>query len=44
MAGERRRRKSQPANTGAKVMLVVFTVMFVLSLGIYLNEKIFRLE
>lgn len=44
MAGERRRRKSQPANTGAKLMLVVFTVMFVLSLGIYLNEKIFRLE
>ena len=45
MAGERRRRKrSQPANTGGKVMLVIFSVMFVLSLGIYLNEKIFRLE
>lgn len=44
MAGERRRRGSQPANTGGKVMLVVFTVMFVLSLGIYLNEKIFKLE
>lgn len=44
MAGERRRRKSQPANTGGKVMLVVFAVMFVLSLGIYLNEKIFKLE
>ena len=25
-------------------MLVVFAVMFVLSLGIYLNEKIFKLE
>lgn len=45
MAGERRRRKrSQPANTWGKVMLVIFSVMFVLSLGIYLNEKIFRLE
>ena len=44
MAGERRRRGNQPANTGGKVMLVVFAVMFVLSLGIYLNEKIFKLE
>ena len=45
MADERRRRrKSQPANTGGKVMLSVFAVMFVLSLGIYLNEKVFRFE
>lgn len=44
MAKERRRRKHPRGNTGGKVMLVIFTVMFVLSLGIYLNEKIFRLE
>lgn len=45
MAGERRRsRKSQPANTGGKIMLVAFAVMFVLSLGVYLNEKVFKLE
>lgn len=44
MAGERRHRKRPQENRGAKVMLVIFSVMFVLSLGIYLNEKIFRLE
>lgn len=44
MAKERRRRKHPRENTGGKVMLVIFTVMFVLSLGIYLNEKLFRFE
>ncbi len=44
MAGERRRRKSQPANIGGKAMLIVFAAMFLLSLGIYLNEKIFKME
>ncbi len=44
MAGERRRRKRPKENRGAKVMLVIFSVMFVLSLGIYVNEKVLRLE
>ena len=44
MADRRRSRKSPPASAAGKVFLVIFSVFFVLSLGIYLNEEIFKLE
>ena len=44
MAKERRRRKKRQESLVSKILLVTFTVMFVLSLGIYMNERIFRFE
>lgn len=44
MADKRGNRRKPPASTAGKVFLVVFTIFFVFSLGIYLNEEIFKLE
>lgn len=37
-------RKKRAENIRPKILLIVFSVMFIFSLGIYLNEKFFRLE
>lgn len=44
MAKERQSRKKRRESLVSKILLVTFTVMFVLSLGIYMNERIFKLE
>ena len=44
MADKRQNRRNPRESAAGKVFLVVFTLFFVLSLGIYLNEEIFKLE
>lgn len=44
MADKRQNRRNPRESAAGKVFLVVFTFFFVLSLGIYLNEEIFKLE
>lgn len=44
MEKKKRSRKNPKESLAAKIFLVAFTVLFVLSLGIYINERIFKLE
>ena len=44
MADKRQNRRNPRESAAGKVFLVVFTFFFVLSLGIYLNEEMFKLE